>query len=1486
MDPAEQDTSDSEGDDMELIKRDSIECPQNHPGEESIPTILKTKDSTSEDDSVPKSTSDNSMKIAPQPLPEPNEVATKIVTFGGRGQESSDDEESDNEGGVDISAEIDDALDEGYMGMECTLERGFSLNEAAIARDLRHERYDELAIKYQRDPSFARYRTSFGHFIPLRKSPKVKDEMPVDKAGLYSFTTLSWITNLMWKAYKTGLKDEDIPICSKYDMCLYNADRLENLWNEEIKRNGKDDASLQRAVWPFLRTRLLIGLVMFFITLILGFLGPTIFMRYLINWLSTDDPISYGVAWTLGLLFTECMRIILFCLVWCINYRNGIRLRAACLGLVYKKLMRMSNLGNKSVGEVINLFANDAQRIYDLVVIGPLIVGGPLVAIGGVVYILWLLGPWALFGMVAFLLFYPFQYGLSRLTGYLRRRTVTVTDERVRMMNELLMCVKFIKMYAWEKSFASTISEIRGRERRLLEKSAYVQSISLAMAPTVPIVAAIITFLAHIGAGYNLTAAQGMSVISYLLGNARSSFNILRFSISAIVEGADSLRRIKNILLMDELTPYVEKPQDADTAIIFHDATLAWDTVSLHKKRRKKRRKKTDYVSPADRLLPKVVDLQYSEVLFGINLSVKKGELIAVCGAVGAGKSSLVSALLGHMRLRSGEVCLSGACAYVGQQAWILNATFRDNILLDEPFDSKRYYRVIHACNLNQDVGAMPAGDFTEIGERGINLSGGQKQRLSLARAIYANKQVYLLDDPLSAVDAHVGSHIFQWVIKGALRDKTTVFVTHQLQYLPQCDRIVYLRDGRVFELGTHTNLMEANSEYAALYNTHMDTVQKEESEKEKEPIRGSRVRQDSVLSSDSGKTSAHDSSPEKSLKDNTQRKAAEGAGQLIAEEKLDKGDIPRSTYHSYIMAAGGYIISTLVMLTFILNVGFTAFSSWWLSYWLSTGSGNTTVVIGNETIISDNIADNPDCQFYQTVYGCFILIILGTSLIRGFAFMKVTLVASSQMHNQVFMKIFRSPMSFFDTTPSGRIINLFSRDMDEVDVRVPMTVETFLQNICLIASSLIFVCLVFPHFLPILLLLAILFLYIRKVFRIGIRDFKRLENVSRSPMFSHVSTTVNGLATINAYGKQEMFTKKFMVLFDENSSVFYLFNCAMRWLAVRLDLLALLVTSSTAVLSLLLRGSVEESYAGLALAYAAQLSGIFQYTVRLSTETEARFTSVQRINNYSTGLVSEAPAIIESKRPEVTWPKHGRISFRKVQMKYREDTPLVLKGLTFDIDSMEKIGIVGRTGSGKSSLGVVLFRLVELAGGTIRIDGIDISTLGLEDLRSKLSIIPQDPVLFIGTVRYNLDPFGCHSDEEIWAALEQTFIKDHISNLDLKLNAPVVENGENFSVGERQLICMARALLRKSKILFLDEATASIDTETDHKIQQTLKEAFKSCTMITIAHRLNTVMSCSRVMVLDDGKVTEFDTPTALLANPSSMFAKMAAEAESTFIS
>ncbi|XP_027219261.2 ATP-binding cassette sub-family C member 5 isoform X6 [Penaeus vannamei] len=1481
MDPPENNIPSSHDEETQEHRETLSQSHQEDGENEAVPLI----ESCTQAEAGPKVIKENAVRVAFLPPAEEADLPVSESLVQGDASYSADDNSSYNDDEADIDQDIDDALDEGYMGMECTLERGFSLNEAAIARDLRYERYDEVAVKYEKSHSFSKYQPSLKHFIPVRKSSAERDEMPIDSTGLYGFVSYSWITSLMWKAYKKGLKEEDVPICSKYDMCDYNTDRFEAMWNEEVKRKGKDGASLQRVVWRFLRTRLIVALTFFMITLIMGFVGPTIFMRFLITWLSTDEPVTTGIIWTVGLIFSEFIRIIIFGVVWSISYRTGVRLRAACLGLVYKKLMRMSSLGNKSIGEVINLFANDAQRIYDFVVLGPLIIGGPVVAIGGVIYILWLLGPWALFGMLTFLLFYPFQYGISRLTGYLRRRTVTVTDERVRMMNELLTCVKLIKMYAWEKSFASSITEIRKRERHLLEKSAYVQSISLAMAPTVPVIAAIVTFLAHIGAGYNLTAAQGFSVFAtYRATNF--PLVILPASVRTWMEFQIALSRIKSILLMDELEPYLKTPQDPDTAVVLDQATLAWDAVSSFKKKKnKKRRNKKDGITPADQLMPKVVDLKHIDVLFDLCLSIKKGELIAVCGGVGAGKSSFISALLGHMRLQSGQVYLQGTCAYVGQQAWIMNASFRENILMGEAFDAKRYYRVIYACNLTQDVGAMPAGDFTEIGERGINLSGGQKQRLSLARALYANRDIYLLDDPLSAVDAHVGSHIFQWVIKGALRNKTTVFVTHQLQYLPLCDRVVYLREGNIAELGTHSSLVEDNKEYAGLYRTHMETVENKEKESSKteETDAGGRQRQDSVISGGSSINGYQKNSPEKSPVKEVKKKPEDG--QLITEEKLEKGDIPLSTYNWYIKAAGGYIISTLVILTFAANVGSTAFSSWWLSMWLSAGSGNTEVVVGNGTVISDNIADNPDLFMYQTVYGCLILVILGTSLIRGFAFMKTTLKASSSMHDQVFVKVFRSPMSFFDTTPSGRIINIFSRDMDEVDVRVPMTMETFLQNIWLITSSLVFVCLVFPHFLPFLVVLAILFLFIRSIFRIGIRDFKRMENVSRSPMYSHVSTTVNGLATINAYGKQEMFTKKFMVLFDENTCVFFLFNCAMRWLAIRLDLLALLVMSITAILSLILRGSVEASFAGLALAYAAQLSGIFQYTVRLSTETEARFTSVQRISNYTKCLASEAPAIIESKRPDSNWPKYGRISYRNVQLKYRPDTPLVLKGITFDIDSLEKIGVVGRTGSGKSSLGVALFRLVELAGGSVRIDGVDISVLGLEDLRSRLSIIPQDPVLFIGTVRYNLDPFEKYTDEAVWSALEQTYMKEKIANLPLKLNAPVIENGENFSVGERQLMCMARALLRNNKILFLDEATAAIDTETDSKIQRTLQEAFKACTMITIAHRLNTVMACSRILVLDDGKVVEFDTPRNLMANSHSAFAKMVEAAESSLL-
>ncbi|XP_023933084.1 multidrug resistance-associated protein 5-like [Lingula anatina] len=731
------------------------------------------------------------------------------------------------------------------------------------------------------------------------------------------------------------------------------------------------------------------------------------------------------------------------------------------------------------------------------------------------------------------------------------------------------------------------------------------------------------------------------------------------------------------------------------------------------------------------------------------------------------------------------------------------------------------------------------------------------------------------------------------------------------------------MKDGMIAERGTHEELMEQNGEYAGLVSTMFTDTRDEETAEVEPPLSPL----PNSLPSTGGANSYQKHHPLRQISSDTTGRShrylsqdghlcasqprisperieerdrhgmmlssmtslasvlsephvfEEDGGKLIEAEESEKGHVKFSTYKAYFQAAGGYIISILVISLFVISVGCTAFSNWWLSYWLRQGGGGVNVTVGNRTVFSDNITDNPDLDFYTLIYGMTIIAILVTTCIRGFVFMKTTLHASSSLHDSLFSKVFRSPMKFFDTTPTGRILNRFSKDLDEVDVMLPFLSEQFLQNICLILVSIGMIAAVFQWFLIAVVPLIAVFFFLYICFRVGIRELKRLDNTTRSPLFSHITATIQGLSTIHAYQKNEQFMKKFKTLMDENTVPFFMFNCAMRWLAIRLDLLTILITTVTGILVIITPTEImPPALAGLALSYAIQMTGLFQFTIRLSIESEARFTSVERIQHYIQNLESEAEAVVEENRPPANWPSEGHVTFQRVRMKYRPNLPLVLKGISFEIKPRKKIGIVGRTGSGKSSLGVSLFRLVELSAGKIVIDGVDIGSIGLDDLRSKLSIIPQDPVLFVGTVRYNLDPFQQHTDQELWEAIEKCHVKDTIKELEGQLEAPVVENGENFSVGERQLICMARALLRHSKILMLDEATAAIDTETDALIQETIKEAFEDCTMLTIAHRLNTVLGCDKIMVLDDGKVVEYDTPAKLLSEPDSIFSHMVA--------
>ncbi|KAM6997810.1 ATP-binding cassette sub-family C member 2 isoform 2-T2 [Tautogolabrus adspersus] len=1131
----------------------------------------------------------------------------------------------------------------------------------------------------------------------------------------------------------------------------------------------------------------------------------------------------------------------------------GMKVRTAIMAAVYKKALVVSNDTRKetTVGETVNLMSADAQRFNDVTNFIHLLWSCPLQIILSIAF-LWLeLGPSVLAGLAVMVLMVPINGLLATKARNLQIENMTFKDKRLKIMNEILNGIKILKLYAWEPSFQTQVEDIRGQELKVMRKFAYLTSVSTFVFSCAPALVSLATFAVFVGVSPDnvLTAEKAFTSISL--------FNILRFPlamlpmlIAAIVQTSVSKKRLEKFLGGDDLeSDIIRHDPSFDSAVNICDGSFAWER-------------------------------EAEPLLKNVSLDIKPGRLVAVVGAVGSGKSSLISALLGEMHSTKGFINIQGSLAFVPQQAWIQNATLKDNILFGSPHEEERFEKVIEVCALAPDLELLPGGVLTEIGEKGINLSGGQKQRVSLARAAYSQADIYLLDDPLSAVDSHVGKHLFDKLIghNGILKNKTRILVTHGVSFLPYVDEIVVLVDGKVSEVGSYKSLRASKGAFSEF----LDTYAKEQSNQNQSESEGSRdtadveliperddAQPDSPLEDTVSATLKRENSIRRSQRNGRLRKNSslkkpqddlKKGQKLIEKETMETGQVKFSVYMQYMRAMGwGYSITVFVVY-FIQNIAFIG-QNLWLSDWT-----NDAVDYYNMTY------PNWKRDTRVGVFGVLgvaqgLFVFLGTLLLAN-----ASVNASRILHSRLLNNILRVPMFFFDTTPIGRVVNRFAKDIFTVDEAIPQSFRSWLMCLLGVLGTLFVICLATPFFTIIIIPLAVVYFFVQRFYVATSRQLRRLDSVSRSPIYSHFSETVSGLSVIRAYGHQDRFLQHNEITIDENLKSVYPWIVSNRWLAIRLEFLGNLVVFFSALFAVISRKSLDSGIVGLSISYALNVTQTLNWLVRMTSELETNIVAVERVNEYAE-LEHEAKWVNDT-RPPKKWPEEGRVKFENFKVRYRPGLDLVLHGISCDIKSTEKIGIVGRTGAGKSSLTNCLFRTIEAAEGRILLDDIDISTIGLHDLRNSLTIIPQDPVLFSGTLRMNLDPFDRFSDDDIWRVLELSHLKEYVAGLQEGLQHEVSEGGENLSVGQRQLLCLARALLRKSRILILDEATAAVDLETDDLIQNTIRNEFSHCTVLTIAHRLHSIMDSSRVMVLDAGRIVEFDSPSNLLEKKGHFYA------------
>lgn len=1185
--------------------------------------------------------------------------------------------------------------------------------------------------------------------------------------------------------------------------------------------------------------------------------------------------LSPGIYLSFALYFTYFSQTVAFQQYFNLTSTVEVMVRGALTAQVYRKscLLSPQSRSKYTSGQIQNLMSNDSRTVAEVIPYIHMLWSAIEQVIVAMMLLINLLGlaP-TLAGIIFIASAIPFQSILAAKIKNLRESASYHTDDRVKVLSEVVKGIKLVKLYAWEFSFIKRILSYRAKELRDLRNMTLYGVLSSVLYTGVPTSLTLIVFAVYAVLGNKLDAAIVFPAIT-LFNILRPAMVIFPYTLVNAARAAAALSRLKRFFTAEELTPLHESNHAIDQNILrdsnLHvgaiNAAFQWDPSNQN-------------------ALPSISS---------VSIFIPKGALVAIVGSTGSGKSTLLAGMLGEIPIVEGKAgILKGtSIAYCDQVPFIQNATVRENILFGKPFDTVLYRKVVKVCCLEPDLEILPAGDQTEIGGRGVNLSGGQRARVSLARAVYARADLYLLDDPLSAVDAHVGKAIFERCICKQLSRSTRILSTNQIHFAaaPEVDIVVVVKDGKLVEFGhRHELLSDQRSEFSKLLRSASQRLEGEHMSERDKATNGTShegIQQEKRLSEGVNPVEEKTSNQEEN---GTMDYGAIESGKLIQKEGKEEGNVRLKHYWYYLSAMGmAWVLSTYIFA--FLNQGFLMSVNVWISWW-------------SEKSMSES--EKSSVWFNLLVFAVLGFCGIFMSLFAALSIAFGSIRASVLLHERLLLSVMGAPSSFYNATPDGRLVNRFTSDLDKIDQSIASTLQAMnrlLISLCFTFGLIVWVS---PTFILFLIPVSVMCIMIQEYYRRTSVDLRRLEALARSPLYSHFSETLEGVTTLRAYGDIPRSSHISHVYTDQLNKAMYSTVYTNRWLALHLEMMStILILGATLLAVTAPVGKLSASMMGLMLSYTAQILGSITWAVRQFTELSSEMSAVERVHEYSEppfpqeergglsgllkeiqdnkkerfqqegiGLISNDTAqqldnAVGSKRSR--WPKHGIVEFENVVMRYRSDLSPALRNVTFVVEPGEHIGIVGRTGAGKSSAIQSLFRLYELAEGTIKIDGTDIKRMRLQRLRSSLGVIPQEPVCFSGTLRTNLDMFGEHQDEEIEKALEACGLQRTMRE-QLSLDMEIQENGANLSVGQRQLLCLGRALLKDSQVVVLDEATSNVSTEFDEKIQQTLREEMSHCTILTVAHRLHTVMKSDRIFVMDGGRVAESGKPKDLLSGPS----------------